>query len=65
VLSALLSYQVAFTDGPILGAGFDHGPAGGVRVYVAKVAIPALDAGAAYNVETGIFKATFGIGMRM
>jgi len=65
VLSALLSYQVAFTDGPILGTGFVHGPAGGVRVYVAKVAIPALDAGAAYNVETGIFKATFGIGMRM
>ena len=65
VLSGLLSYQVAFTDGPILGTGFDHGPAGGVRVYIAKVAIPALDAGAAYNVETGIFKATFGIGMRM
>jgi len=65
VLSGLLSYQVAFTEGPIIGTGFDHGPAGGVRVYVAKVAIPALDAGAAYNVETGIFKATFGIGMRM
>jgi len=64
-LSALLAWQTAWSDGPLLGSRFDQGPAGGIRLYVAKVAVPAVDIGAAYNLETGLFRATFGIGMRM
>lgn len=65
VLAGLLSYQALYSDGPLLGERLDHGPAAGIRLYVAKVAIPAMDLGAAYNLETGLYRITFGIGMRM
>ncbi|GAB1481894.1 hypothetical protein MASR2M78_07090 [Treponema sp.] len=64
-LSALASYQLFVSDSPLTGNDFAHGPVGGIRLYIAKVAIPALDIGVAYNIETSIVKASFGIGMRM
>lgn len=65
VISALASYQAALSEGSVIGESVDHGPVGGVRLYLAKVAVPAMDIGVAYNVATGIFRASFGIGMRM
>lgn len=63
-LSALANYQgavVAEADG---AAAFAHGPAAGIRLYLAKVAVPAMDLSAAYNLPTGLFQVVFGIGMR-
>jgi outer membrane protein assembly factor BamA len=65
VLAALASYQGLVSESPLFDARIDHGPAGGIRLYVARLAIPAMDIGVAYNIPTGLFKATFGIGARM
>lgn len=65
LLSALASYEAAAAEGELLGRVFAHGPSGGFRMYVAKVAIPAMSVVLSYNMETSIFKGSFGIGMRM
>ncbi|MDR1352935.1 MAG: hypothetical protein LBK05_06600 [Treponema sp.] len=62
-LSAAASYQVLWSQGPILGRQFDHGPAGGIRLYLSRIALPAMGLGAAYNVRTGLFQGTFTVGM--
>jgi hypothetical protein len=36
----------------------------GVRLYLSKIAIPAVDLGAAWNAETGLWRGAFGVGMR-
>jgi len=64
-LSGLANYQgavVADGDGETETA---HGPAAGIRLYLAKVAVPAMDLSFAYNVPTGLYQVVFGIGMRM
>ncbi len=65
VISALLGYQGALTQGLLTPWRWDQGPTAGLRLYVARLAIPAVDMGAAYNLSTGLFRATFGVGMRM
>ena len=65
VISALVGYQGAFTQGLLTGPRWDQGPTAGLRLYVARVAIPAIDVGVAYNLSTALFRATFGVGMRM
>jgi hypothetical protein len=65
VISALLGYQGALTQGLLTDPRWDQGPTAGLRLYVARLAIPAVDMGAAYNLSTGLFRATFGVGMRM
>lgn len=71
VVSVLAAWQCASTG---TGAGtsalaetlrFDHGVASGIRLYISKVAIPAMDIGASYNLTTGFYRMSFGIGMRM
>ena len=65
VISALLGYQVALSQGLLTEVRWDQGPTAGLRLYVARLAIPAMDMGVAYNLSTGLFRATFGVGMRM
>jgi hypothetical protein len=62
-LSVAASYQALWSQGPILGHQFDHGPAGGVRLYLSRIALPAMGLGAAYNVRADVFQGTFTVGM--
>lgn len=62
-LSVAAAYQAVWSQGPILGHQFDHGPAGGVRLYLSRLALPAMGLGAAYNVRADLFQGTFTIGM--
>lgn len=64
-VSALASYQAAAARGSRVGDVLAYGPAAGLRLYIAKVAVPAVDVGAAWNLATGIPRFSFGIGMRM
>jgi hypothetical protein len=63
-VSALAAYQAALADGALTGTVFAQGFALGVRLYLSKIAIPAVDLGAAWNAETGLWRGAFGVGMR-
>ena len=61
-LSASASWQAVFSEGPIGGTQFDHGPSGGLRFYLSRLAMPAIGAGIAYNMNTGIFQFALNMG---
>ncbi|MDR1930457.1 MAG: hypothetical protein LBQ44_07495 [Treponema sp.] len=62
-LSATASWQFVLSSSLLSGLNFDHGPAGGIRFYLSRLAIPALDFGAAYNMVTGIPQFSLNLGM--
>jgi outer membrane protein assembly factor BamA len=62
-LTVLAAWQGVFSQGPLSGYEFDHGPSGGVRFYLSRLAIPALGAGIAYNMNSGLSQFTFSLGM--
>ena len=62
-LSVAAAYQALWSQGPILGHQFDHGPAGSVRLYLNRLAVPAVGFGAAYNVRAEYLQGTFTVGM--
>jgi hypothetical protein len=62
-LSLFASWQALWTEGSVLGGRFDHGPAGGVSLYLSRIAIPALAVGAAYNMAADYFQFSFNLGM--
>jgi len=62
-LSILSSYQLVYSDGPILGERIDHGVLGAVQFYLRKIAIPAVGLGVSYNVSAGYLQAAFNVGM--
>jgi hypothetical protein len=62
-LSVAAAYQALWSEGPILGRQFDHGPAGSLRLYLSKIAVPAMGLGAAYNVRAEYWQGTFSVGM--
>jgi hypothetical protein len=64
-LSAQLSYQAAFSEGPILGVEFDHGVAGAVVFYLSKLAIPAMALNLSYNVAANKPRFSFSLGMSL
>lgn len=64
-LSGLANYQGAVAVDGHGGTVAAHGPAAGIRLYLAKVAIPAMDLSYAYDIPTGLYQVVFGIGMRM
>ncbi|MDR3113933.1 MAG: hypothetical protein LBU25_00240 [Treponema sp.] len=64
-LSALMAYQAVFSEGPILGGGFDHGVAGAVVFYLSKLAIPAMALSMAYNVPAKQPQFSFSLGMSL
>jgi len=64
-LSALGSWQCVFSQGPLSDnkVEFNHGPSGGIRFYLSRIAIPALGMGLAYNMTTGIYQFSFSVGI--
>ena len=62
-LSGLGSWQSVFSQGPISGFQFDHGPSGGIRFYLTRVALPAMGLGLAYNINSGLFQFAFSLGI--
>jgi len=62
-LSVMGAWQCVFSDGPISGLEFDHGPSVGTRFYLSSLALPAFGAGLAYNMSSGLFQFAFNIGM--
>jgi hypothetical protein len=62
-ISLLGSWQIVYSHGPVLGEGVDHGPSGGLRFYLSRLAVPALGIGAAYNINSGLFQFAFNLGM--
>ncbi|MDR3341498.1 MAG: hypothetical protein LBT14_01695 [Treponema sp.] len=62
-LSALASYQLVYSHGPLLGDAFDHGVAGALSFYMSKLAIPALGLGIAYNLAARYVQGSFSLGM--
>jgi hypothetical protein len=64
-LSALASWQCVFSQGPVSDnkVEFNHGPFGGLRFYLSRIAIPAFVTGLAYNVTTGLYQFSFSVGM--
>jgi hypothetical protein len=64
-LSARISYQAVFSEGPILGAEFDHGPAGSLVFYLSRLAIPAMALNLAYNLPAKKPQFSFSLGISL
>ena len=62
-LSVLASWQAVFSQGPISDFQFDHGPSGGIRFYLSRIALPAMGIGLAYNMNSGLIQFAFSLGM--
>ncbi len=62
-LSLFGSYQMVYSDGPIIGGSLDYGIAGGIRLYMSKLAIPALGVGVTYNFAASYFQGYFSFGI--
>ena len=62
-LSVHGSWQGVYSYSETLGSQFDHGPAAGILLYLSRLALPAIGAGAAYNIVSGLFQFTFSVGM--
>jgi outer membrane protein assembly factor BamA len=62
-LSLLAAWQTVYSYGPILEGQFDQGPAASLSLYLSKLAIPALGAGAAYNITHEKFQFYFSMGV--
>lgn len=69
MISVYADYQLAYAkDFTAQNDGdykFEHGPNGGMRVYLAKIAFPAVAMGLAYNVPHNRFQFSAALGMSM
>jgi hypothetical protein len=63
--AGLANYLIGYSEGSRTESHIDYGPSFGLRLYLAKVALPAMDITIAYNQTTGIYQASFSIGMQM
>jgi len=61
--SVSAAYQLAYSHGSILGDSLDHGVAGMCCYYLSRLAIPAFQVGASYNVKEQYFQVNLGMGM--
>ncbi|MDR2553682.1 MAG: hypothetical protein LBD31_11040 [Treponema sp.] len=61
-LSILASWQAVLSSGPLAGTEFDHGPAGEIRFYLSRLAIPALGLVLGYNMQSGLPQFVFSMG---
>jgi len=64
-LSLQASWQLVLSEGPLSGRQLDHGPAGALRFYLARLALPALGGGLAYNMNSGLFQFSLDFGMEL
>ncbi|AEJ20539.1 hypothetical protein [Gracilinema caldarium] len=63
--AGLAHYHIGYSEGSRTEPHIDYGPSFGLRLYLAKVALPAMDINIAYNQTTGLYQASFSIGMQM
>jgi hypothetical protein len=64
-ISLLAAAQMVYSQGSILEDQFDYGIASSVSLYLSKLAIPALGAGVAYNIDKDHFQFSFSMGMSL
>jgi hypothetical protein len=64
-LSAKASYQLIYSYGDLFGSQWDHGATAALVFYLARLAIPAVAAGASYNVRADYWQGFFSIGISM
>jgi hypothetical protein len=64
-ISLIGAWQMAYSNGPILGNRFDYGVMGSLRFYMSRLAIPAVGFGVAYNIPADYFQFSFSIGMTL
>lgn len=62
-LSAAASWQVVWASGGLSDGEMGHGPAGGFRTYLSRLAVPAVGCTVAYNMVTGVPQISFNMGM--
>jgi hypothetical protein len=64
-ISALASWQMVYSKGPLLGDQFDYGLMGALFFYMSRLAIPAMGFGTSYNIPANYFQFSFSIGMSL
>jgi hypothetical protein len=64
-VSFLAAWQTVWSEGSVLGAEFDQGVAGFLRLYLSKIALPALGLGMAYNISTGYRRMVLNLGISL
>ena len=64
-VSLLAAWQMAYSNGPLLGNRFDYGVTGSLRFYMSRLAIPAVGLGVSYNIPADYFQFSFSIGMTL
>ena len=57
------SWQGVFSHGSISSSEINQGPAGGLNVYLSRLALPAMGINIAYNIYTGLYQFSFNMGM--
>ncbi len=62
VPSLYAQYQVIWADTLLSDEAWGHGPVAGFKFYLKKIAFPAVDIFASYNVKTGLFRTSAGAG---
>ena len=62
VPSLYAQYQVLWADTALSDETWGHGPVAGFKFYLKKIAFPAVDIYAAYNVKTGLYRTSAGAG---
>lgn len=65
LFSLYASYQAAYSEDSDSTMRFTHGGTGGMRMYLSKIAFPALAFGVSYNVSLAHFKYTAAFGVSM
>jgi hypothetical protein len=63
--SFLAAWQAVWSEGSVLGTEFDHGVAGFLRLYLSRIALPALGLGMAYNISTGYRRMVLNLGISL
>ena len=62
-VSLLGTWQMAYSNGPILEDRFDYGVSASLFFYMSRLAIPAMGFGVAYNIPANYFQFSFSIGI--
>lgn len=65
LFSVYANYQAVCAEDSDARLRLTHGISGGTKMYLSKVAFPALAFGVAYNVPLRLFKSSFSLGMSM
>jgi outer membrane protein assembly factor BamA len=64
-ISALAGWQTVLADGPLSGRESGYGPAGGLSLYLSRLALPGLSFALGYNIKTRLPQFSFNMGMSL